>query len=81
MPGVLVGLGNHILPQMWETIQVAGIAQGVVTWKGKRKKRGCVHVQLLSGKAMEKYIHLLTAQVERQDFMYFCRDNLRAFQV
>lgn len=40
VPGVLVGLGNHILPQMWETIQVAGIAQGVVTWKGKGKKKG-----------------------------------------
>lgn len=43
-PGVLVGLGNHILPQMWETMQVAGIAQGVVTWKGKRGKRKGVFV-------------------------------------
>lgn len=65
VPGLLVGLGNHILPQMWETIQVAGIAQGVVTLKGKGKKRVCVHVQLLFGKGIDKHMHLLMAVVER----------------
>lgn len=75
LPAVLVGLGKHILPQMWETIQVPGIAQGVLTRKGKGRKRGCVHLQLMSGKEMEKYTHLLMAIVERQDSMHFYMEN------
>lgn len=61
---------------MWETMQVAGIAQGAVTWKGKggKKKKRCLHLQLLSVKGMEKYMYLLMAIVETGFHVFLYRE-------